>query len=71
MTAELYPALSLWRRELRRGKRTPSVADALWRVACREAAARDAAAIGSWDTWGHYMVDARKPGVLAKPPYFA
>jgi hypothetical protein len=55
-----YPALDLWRRELRQGKRSPRTIDALWRVACREAAAREAAAIGSWDTWEHYMVDARQ-----------
>jgi hypothetical protein len=60
MTAGLYPALSLWRWELREGKRTASTTDALWRVACRESAAREAAAIGSRDTWGHYMGDARQ-----------
>ena len=34
-------ALTLWRAELAAGKRTRDTFDALWRAACREAAARD------------------------------
>jgi len=36
-----YPALWLWQAEMRQGRRGAYTADALWRAACAEAAARD------------------------------
>ena len=36
-----YPALARWWAELRAGTRTRYTADALWRAACADAAARD------------------------------
>ena len=35
------PALDFWREELRRGKRTPTTFDPLWRAACAEMWALD------------------------------
>ncbi len=37
------PALDFWREELRRGKRTPTTFDPLWRAACAEMWALDMA----------------------------
>jgi len=39
-----YPALAVWRRELATGKRTATTFDALWRAACAEMHAQEAAA---------------------------
>lgn len=36
-----YPALAAWHDELRRGVRTSTTLDALWRAACTEANARE------------------------------
>jgi hypothetical protein len=40
------PALDAWRRELAAGERTRTTFDALWRAACEEANALEAAAAG-------------------------
>ncbi|NIM48000.1 MAG: hypothetical protein GTN78_00360 [Gemmatimonadales bacterium] len=64
MTADPYPALRLWRDELRAGKRARHTTDTLWMVACREAAAQEAQQCEQWDTWRHYMTEARR--VLAR-----
>jgi hypothetical protein len=40
------PALGVWHKELRRGERTRTTFDALWRAACWEQSALDAAALG-------------------------
>lgn len=62
-----YPALRLWREELRRGfrgQRSDRAAtwrlDALWRAACWEKSAQDAERDGILDTWRHCMQRARE-----------
>jgi hypothetical protein len=48
MTGQRYatPALDEWHRELVRGQRTTQTLDALWRSACWEQSALNAAALG-------------------------
>ena len=65
--AVAYPALDLWRRELRagaHGQRATSATtwrlDALWRAACWEASAQEAVRDGMRDTWRHCMQRARE-----------
>ena len=41
MANRRYPALAAWRDELRRGERTSTTFDALWRAACHQANARE------------------------------
>ena len=36
-----FPALDLWRYEIRKGQRTTTMFDTLWAAACEEAAARE------------------------------
>jgi len=62
-----YPALTLWREELRRGyrrQRADSPAtwryDGLWRAACWEATAQQAARDGLAEMWHHAMARARE-----------
>lgn len=67
MTRLRYPALGLWRAELRAGiagqrlNRSSSWrTDALWRAAAWEAAAREAEWAGQLDTWRNAMGRARE-----------
>jgi hypothetical protein len=62
-----YPALALWRREVRaewQGQRADGCAtwrlDALWRAASWEQAAREAEQDGQLDIWRHSMQRARE-----------
>ena len=66
-TRAAYPALHLWREEIRRGYGGQRVErpgtwrlDALWRVACWESAALEAERDGMMDTWRHAMQRARE-----------
>jgi hypothetical protein len=67
MNAAAYPALQLWRDEVRRGyggqradRSSTWRLDALWRAACWEAAAQEAARDGMMDSWRHAMQRARE-----------
>ena len=67
MKAAAYPALQLWRDEVRRGYRgqrrdRPATwrLDALWRAACWERAAQEAARDRMMDSWRHAMQRARE-----------
>jgi hypothetical protein len=54
------PALDLWRRELREGKRTPTTFDPLWRAACAEASALEFAGAGIPEIAESFRADARR-----------
>ena len=54
------PALNAWRAEVASGERTRDTVDALWRAACEEANALEAAAAGLPDLAEHFRRDAYK-----------
>lgn len=55
-----FPALAQWRRELAAGARTIYTFDALWRSACEEANAIEAATAGLPQLAEGYRRDARE-----------